>query len=74
MRTGVHNKLKIKTKLPGHPNEIETQLVNEVTYSGYYFVVWPYASLLHMIPLLACHLHERIGSLHLYQIQSESYL
>ena len=54
----------------GHPNEIETQLVNEVTSSGYYFMVWSYASSLHLIPSLACHLHEHVGSLCLYYIES----
>ena len=48
--TEVHNTLGIKTKLLGHPNEIETQLVNGVTSSGYYFVVRFYENSLYKIP------------------------
>ena len=50
----------------GHFNEIETELVNGVTSSGFYFVVRSYANSLHRIPSLACDLHERFGSLRLY--------
>ena len=65
--------LRLKLRYLGHYNEIETQLVNRVTSSGYYFVVQSYENSLHMIPSLACHLHEHVESLCLYQIQSESY-
>jgi len=49
-----------------HPNEVEIQLVNGVTSSYYYFVLQSYANSLHRIPSLACHIHERIGSMCLY--------
>ena len=57
----------------GHPNEIEIELVNRVTSSDYYFVVRSYANSLHRIPSLACCIHEHIGTMCLYQIQSELY-
>ena len=66
--------LGLRLSYLGHPNEIETLLVNGVTSSGYYFVVWSYANSLYKIPSLARHLYEHVGSLRLYQIQSGSYL
>lgn len=51
-----------------HPIEIKTHLVNEDTSIDYYFVVWFHENSLHRIPQLACHLHEHVGLMCLYQI------
>ena len=57
----------------GHSIEIKTDVVNEVTSSGYYFVVQSYANSLHRIPSFTCQLHEHVESLCLYHTQNGSY-